>query len=129
MTFKSIAWLVISAACINSSAWADQTLKSKDDLVGAWKLDYTKKTATSTETIKREDSWEFKDGKVTIRHIPRDGTYYDQIPVNYDVEEGKLKISLLGRSDKFDSFSLLEKTDTSMSLKGKFGDVYVFSKK
>lgn len=108
---------------------ADVTLQSKDEIQGSWKLDHTKKNANSQEIMKREDTWSFKDGKVTITHIPREGTFYDQTPVNYEVEDGKLKISLLGRSDKFDIFSLVEKDDKNMTLKGKFGDLYFFNKK
>lgn len=111
------------------SVYADVTLKSKDEIQGSWKLDHTKKSMASDEVMKREDTWDFKDGKVTITHIPREGTFYDQLPVNYEVEDGKLKISLLGRSDKFDIFSLVEKDDKHMTLKGKFGDVYFFNKK
>lgn len=108
---------------------AEATLQSATDVEGNWKLEYTKKNATSGETLKREDSWAFTGGKVLITHIPRDGTYYDQIPVNYLVENGSLKISLLGRSDKFDQFTLVEKDDKSMTLKGKYGDIYHFVKK
>jgi hypothetical protein len=110
-------------------AFADVPLKSKDEVLGAWKLDHTKKNADSQEINKREDSWDFKDGKVTITHIPREGIFYDQTPVVYDVEDGKLKIGILGRSDKFDTFSLVEKTEKTMTLKGKFGDMYYFNKK
>ncbi len=112
-----------------SSLFADVSLKSKDEIQGAWKLDHTQKNADSKEVNKREDTWDFKDGKVTISHIPREGTYYDQSPVNYDIEEGKLKIGILGRSDKFDIFSLVEKNEKNMTLKGKFGDLYYFNKK
>lgn len=112
-----------------STAFADVPLKSADEIQGSWKLEYTKKSASAQETSKREDSWSFNAGKVTITHIPREGTYYDQTPVNYEVEGGKLKISILGRPDKFDVFSLVEKDDKTMTLKGKFGDVYFFNKK
>lgn len=112
-----------------SAVMAEVTLGSAQDLQGSWKLDHTKKSLTSLDEIKREDTWEFKGDKVTILHIPRDGTYYDQLPVVFQVENAKLKIALLGRSDKFDEFSLVEKTDKTMTLKGKFGDVYYFVKK
>lgn len=111
-----------------STTWAETTLTAAD-IQGSWKLDHTKKSLTSTDELKREDTWEFKGDKVTILHIPRDGTYYDQMPVTYLLENGKVKISLLGRSDKFDEFSLVEKTDKAMTLKGKYGDVYYFIKK
>lgn len=121
--------LALVLSVVASQAFADVPLKSGDEVQGSWKLEYTKKSATTQETIKREDTWTFGAGKVTITHIPREGSYYDQSPVNYEVENGKLKISLLGRSDKFDIFSLVEKDDKTMTLKGKFGDIYHFNKK
>ncbi|OAI25468.1 lipocalin family protein [Methylomonas koyamae] len=121
-------WAVLLLA-MAGQGFADVSLQSSDEIQGSWKLEYTKKSASAQETIKREDTWAFNAGKVTITHIPRDGTYYDQSPVNYEVENGKLKISLLGRPDKFDVFSLVEKDDKTMTLKGKFGDIYHFNKK
>ena len=125
----NFAFLFLGLTLLASSVFAETALKSKEEVQGAWKLVHTKKSAASNEIIKREDTWTFKNGSVTISHIPRDGTYYDQSPVNYDVEDGKLKISLLGRSDKFDTFTLIEKDDNTMTLKGKYGDIYFFSKK
>lgn len=126
---KKITTLIFAGLSLFASvAWAEGAFTAAD-LQGSWKLDHTKKSLTSTDELKREDTWEFKGEKVTILHIPRDGTYYDQLPVAYLVENGKLKISLLGRSDKFDEFSLVEKTDKTMTLKGKFGDAYYFIKK
>jgi hypothetical protein len=125
----NLAAILLGLSLVSGLAYADIPLKSNDDIQGNWKLEYTKKSASATDTIKREDSWAFSAGKVTVTHIPREGTFYDQTPVSYEVENGKLKISILGRSDKFDIFSLLEKDDKSMTLKGKFGDIYQFSKK
>lgn len=121
--------LAMVLLALASPCFADVPLQSIQDVQGSWKLEYTKKSANSQETIKREDTWTFNAGKVTITHIPREGTYYDQSPVNYEVEDGKLKVSILGRSDKFDVFSLVEKDDKTMTLKGKFGDIYHFNKK
>lgn len=123
-----LAAVLLGLSVFSGLSFADIPLQSKEEMQGSWKLEYTKKSVTSTDTIKREDTWTFKDGKVTITHIPREGTFYDQSPVVYEIEGGKLKIALLGRSDKFDIFALQEKTDKSMTLKGKFGDVYHFNK-
>jgi hypothetical protein len=120
---------LLGLSLISCIALADVALQSAADVEGNWKLEYTKKNVTSGDTLPREDSWAFTGGKVLITHIPRDGAYYDQIPVNYQVDNGVLKISLLGRSDRFDQFTLLEKDGKSMTLKGKFGDVYHFVKK
>jgi hypothetical protein len=62
-------------------------------------------------------------------HIPREGVFYDQPPVNYEIVEGKLNVAILGRPDKFEVFSLLDKDDKNMTLKGKFGVLYFFVKK
>lgn len=109
-------------------AYADIALESKDDMQGTWKLQYTKNSQTAKETMPREDSWTFKGGKVTITNIAREGSHYDQAPLNYEIENGKIKIPFVGRSG-FDVFSLLERTDDSMTLKGKFGEQYYFVKK
>lgn len=128
MKKSNLAAIVLGLSVFSGLAWADIPLQSNEEVQGSWKLEYTKKSVSTTETIKREDTWTFKDGKVTITHIPREGTFYDQSPVAYEIEGGKLKIAILGRPDKFDVFSLLEKNDKSMTLKGKFGDVYQFNK-
>lgn len=124
-----LASLFLSLSVLAAPVFADVALKSSLEVQGSWKLESTKKSATAQEVIKREDTWTFANGTVTITHIPREGTYYDQSPVPYLVEDGKLKISLLGRPDKFDVFTLVEQDAKNMTLKGKFGDIYQFSKK
>jgi len=121
--------VLLGLSAFSGLNFADVPFQSTADLQGSWKLEYTKKNAAAQDTLAREDTWTFNESKVTITHIPRDGTYYDQIPVPYEIENGKLKISLQGRSDRFDIFSLLEKDNKSMTLKGKFGDIYHFNKK
>ncbi|MCQ8129804.1 hypothetical protein [Methylomonas rivi] len=123
------AAMLLGLSLFMPAVYADVTLQSKDEVQGSWKLDHTKKNAASEEILKREDTWNFSGGKVTILHIPREGVFYDQPPVNYEVEDGKLKISLLGRPDKYDVYSLVEVNDKNMTLKGKFGDLYFFNKK
>lgn len=123
-----LAATLLGSWIFSGHVFADIALQSSQDVQGSWKLAYTKKSANSSDIIKREDTWTFNNGKVTITHIPREGTFYDQSPVNYLVEDGKLKISILGRSDKFDIFSLVEKDEKNMTLKGKFGDIYQFNK-
>lgn len=109
--------------------FADVDLKSKEDVAGTWKLESTKNTASEKEVaLPREDTWVFKDSKLTILHIPREGKYYDQPPVSYEVEEGKLKVAQVGNS-RFDFFTLVEQTENSMTLRGKFGGFYYFKKK
>ncbi|OQK17631.1 hypothetical protein AU255_07135 [Methyloprofundus sedimenti] len=104
-------------------------LESDNQILGSWKLDTTKQSATSSELIEREDTWTFKNGTVTITNIPRDGGYYDQSPVKYVIEDGKLKVSVLGRAGKFEIFSLEERGENNMVLKAKYGNIYQFTKK
>jgi len=111
-----------------SAVYADVTLQSKEEVQGTWKLQSTKNSLTDKNAIDREDTWVFKDGKLTILHIPREGTYYDQPPVAYEVEDGKLKIAIIG-SSRFDLFTVVDKDDKNMTLKGKYGGYYYFIKK
>lgn len=124
----NLAAILLILTAFTSAVYADITLQSKKDVEGTWKLESTKNSLTDKESIPREDTWVFKDGKVTILHIPREGKFYDQPPVNYEIEDGKLKIALVG-SNRFDIFTLVEKDDKNMTLKGKYGGYYYFSKK
>ncbi len=119
---------VFAFSLLTSTVYAEIALKSIADVEGTWKLQYTKNSLTDKEAMPREDTWVFKDSKVTILHIPREGKYYDQPPVNYEIAAGKLKIALVGNS-RFDMFSVVEKDDKSMVLKGKFGGYSYFVKK
>jgi len=124
----NLAAILLILSVFTSAVYADITLQSKEEVEGTWKLQSTKNSLTDKEAIPREDTWIFKGGKVTILHIPREGKFYDQPPVNCEIEDGKLKIALVG-SNRFDVFSLVEKDDKSMTLKGKFGGYYYFVKK
>lgn len=124
----NLAAVLLGLSIFGSTVYADVTLQSKDEVQGTWKLQSTKNSLTDKQTIEREDTWVFKDGKVTILHIPREGKYYDQPPVDYDIDDGKLKIALVG-NNRFDIFTVVEKDDKSMTLKGKFGGYYFFVKK
>ena len=121
--------VLLALAFSTNVVLADIDLKSKEEVSGTWKLQSTKNTSSEKEAaLPREDTWVFKDGKLTILHIPREGKYYDQPPVNYEVEEGKLKVSQVG-SSRLDFFSLVEKSENKMILKGKFGGFFYFEKK
>lgn len=124
----NMAAVLLSLSLFGSTVYADVTLQSKEEVQGTWKLQSTKNSLNDKQTIEREDTWVFKDGKLTILHIPREGKYYDQPPVDYQIEDGKLKVALVGNS-RFDTFTLVEINDKNMTLKGKFGGYYFFDKK
>lgn len=120
--------VLMALSAIAATAYADVLIQSKEEVEGTWQLQTTKNSLTDRRPVTREDTWIFKDGKVTILHIPREGTYYDQPPVPYEADNGKLKVTILGGS-RFDMFTVVEKNDKNMTLKGKFGDYYFFNKK
>ncbi len=124
----NLAAVLLGLSVLGNTVYADVTLKAKEEVQGTWKLQSTKNSLTDKQTIDREDTWVFKDGKVTILHIPREGTYYDQPPVAYDIEDGKLKVAIIG-SSRFDLFTVVEKDEKNMTLKGKYGGYYYFNKK
>ncbi len=124
----NLAAILLISSVFTGVAFADITLESKTEVEGTWKLESSKNSLGDKNAVIREDTWVFKNGKVTILHIPREGKYYDQPPVNYEIEDGKLKIALLGNS-RFDIFSVVDKDDKNMTLKGKSGGYYYFIKK
>ncbi len=124
----NLAALLLGLSIFASAVYADVTLQSKEEVNGTWKLKSTTNSLNDKQAVNREDTWVFKDGKVTILHIPREGTYYDQPPVNYDIEDGKLKVAVVG-SNRFDIYTVVEINDKNMTLKGKFGGYYYFDKK
>ena len=124
----SLGSVVLALSVAASSAYADIPLESKEQIQGNWKLQYTKINAAAKENIPREDIWAINGDKIAILNIPREGGHYDQPALNFELENGKLKIPYLGRSG-FDMLTLVDKTSDSMTLKGKFGEHYYFTKK
>ena len=124
-----VAVILSSTLLFSGNLYAENTSLTNQNIQGSWDLEYTKKSEKSEETVKREDTWIFDNSTVTITNIPREGGYYDQAPVNYEIVDGKLKVSILGRSGKFDNFSVVNKEEKIMTLKARFGDIYQFIKK
>ncbi len=120
--------VLLSLFIYGSTVNAEGKLQSKEEVQGTWKLQTTKNSLTDKKPIDREDTWVFKEGKVTILHIPREGAYYDQPPVPYEIEDGKLKVAILGTS-RFDMFTVEEIDDKTMILKNKYGGYHYFIKK
>jgi hypothetical protein len=107
------------------------TLTSNKDLIGSWFLEYTKKSPEDAEKKPMGMTWVFDDTQLIQKDIPQvRGNPYDAPAVDYIVEGGNLKVSILGRAGKFDTYSSVEKTDTVMVLKdNKYGTYMYFTKK
>ena len=124
-----LAVILSSFLAVSTSSFAEGSFNDQS-IQGVWALEYTKQSVKSGSTVTREDTWVFSNnGTVVIKHIPREGGYYDQLPVKYEIEGDKLKVGILGRAGRFDKFSLVDIDDKSMTLKAKFGDIYHFNKK
>lgn len=122
--------IVSSILIFSGTIYAESTSLTNQNILGTWKLEYTKKSEKSEDTYNREDTWVFnKKGKVIIKNIPREGGNYDQLPVDFEIDGGILKIAILGRAGKFDTFTLVSKDEKKMILKARFGDIYQFKKK
>jgi len=127
---KKLKFAVILSCflAVSTSAFAEGSL-SDQSIQGAWALEYTKKDVKAAPKVTREDTWVFNNGTVVIKNIPREGGYYDQLPVKYEIEGDKLKVGILGRAGRFDKFTLVDIDGKSMTLKARFGDIYHFIKK
>lgn len=115
----------------SSAAVFADTLNSDKDLIGSWFLEYTKKSPEDTEKKPMGMTWVINNNQLVQKDIPQvRGNPYDAPAVDYIVEDGNLKVSILGRAGKFDVYSLVAKTDTAMVLKdNKYGTYMYFTKK
>jgi hypothetical protein len=112
-----------------SAAYADIPLTSDQQIVGTWRLEYTKKSQDTETTKERSDTWVIEKGKLVMKDIPQSrGDAYTSPPTDYIVEDGQFKVSL-GRPGKFDSYTLINRTDDAMVLKDRMGVFYYFKKK
>jgi hypothetical protein len=121
--------LSLSLLLGTASVYADISLDSDAQVAGTWRLEHTKKNAESNKTTERSDTWIIGNGKLIMKGIkPLVGDVYDSQPTDYTIEDGKLKVSL-GRVGKYDSYTLISRTDDSMVLKDKMGVMHYFKKK
>lgn len=116
---------------LSSSFVIAEPIKSEQEIIGTWLLEYTKKSETTEETNPMGMTWILKDQQLIIKDIPQvRGGSYDATPVSYTIENGNLKISILGRTNKFDVYTLVKKIDNIMILKDtKHGNYLYFKKK
>lgn len=132
MFVKTLKIAILSAllGLISSHAFA-VAITSEQEIAGTWLLEYTKKTEQDSDPKPMGITWVLKDKKLVQKGIPQArGGAYDSAPMDYLIENGNLKVGIPGRAGKFDEYSLVEKNDSSMTLKDpKFGTLFYFSKK
>lgn len=120
--------LFLSLLAVTNFSRADITLKDKGEVTGTWKLDSTKNSANDRKPFPRTDTWVFKEGTLAILHIARENDFYDQPPQPYEIENGKVKVMTVG-SSRTELYTVVDLTDKNMTLKGKYGTLYFFTKK
>lgn len=117
--------LLLGAANVH----ADMALDSDQQIVGTWRLEFSKKNVDTAKVTERSDTWVIEKGKLLVKGIEHSGNRpYDSTPVNYLIEDGLFKVAL-GRPGKFDTYSLVERSADGMVLKDKMGVFYHFKKK
>lgn len=112
-----------------ANVYADIALDSDQQIVGTWRLEFSKKNQDTAKVTERSDTWVIEKGKLLVKGIEHSGNRpYDSAPVNYVIEGGLFKVAL-GRPGKFDTYALIERTGDVMVLKDKMGVLYHFKKK
>lgn len=115
------------ASSLTTVSAAEDGFQSEQEINGSWLLEYTK---ISDQTKVRGDIWVFKNGSMIMKGIPQvRGGKYDSSPVAFKIEEGQLKVSVLGRPGRFDTYSLVKKTADTMDIKSNLGETFHFTKK
>lgn len=112
-----------------SNAYADIAIESDKQITGSWRLEYTKRTQETDKIKERSDTWVIENGKLVMKDVPQvRGDSYDSQAVDYKIEDGLLKVAV-GRPGKFDTYSLISRSDDAMVLKDRMGVFYYFKKK
>jgi len=122
-----IIFLLFMAAFL-APAHAEIVLKDASELIGSWKLNHT---SPKIDGKKRPSSqeWEFRsDG--TLVSIAADkrtkGTFTVSVP--FEIKNGKIVTGVAGRPGKTVTYTLIEKTDGEMILKGGADGFLFFTK-
>ena len=127
LPFRIIFLLFITAFW--ASAHAEIALKDASELIGSWKLN---DTSPKLDGKKRPSSqeWEFRsDGTLvsTASDKRAKGTFTVSVP--FEIKDGKIVTGVAGRPGKTLSYTLIEKKDNEMILKGGPDGFLFFTKK
>ncbi|MGR9086711.1 MAG: hypothetical protein ACU841_06515 [Gammaproteobacteria bacterium] len=115
---KILSWMTVLSA---SSAYADVMLKDESDILGKWKL-YAEASKLDGEKKMVDIVWDFAPGGVlnTSANDTRGRTQEMKIAVGYRVEDGVIKKELAPGRGKYESCTVVEKTDADMTIKCTF---------
>lgn len=108
---------------------ADVELKSKEDVVGVWKLEGSSKDLNGPQRPGQQ-TWEFKqDGTLASSgydHRLPGGNF--SVSSHYEIKDGKIVADVVGRPGKTTSYTVIEKDKHSMTIKQRLGEYMFFSK-
>lgn len=119
---QAVVFAALMAGCV--AGMADVALKDASEIQGSWILEYTSARLDANKVFEGA-KWEFaQEGKLsTTAHYEVAAAGAAVTMENkYEIKDGKIT------TDLGHTYTVLEKTDTAMTLKGPFG-YYFFKKK
>ncbi|MGR8933235.1 MAG: hypothetical protein ACU837_02460 [Gammaproteobacteria bacterium] len=121
---------ICSALILTVTAFTAHALeiKSEADVAGTWELQATARSLDGAQSSSNKEVWIIQNGKLEMKGLvkPR-GDAYDVPAMDVSFEDGKMRIPVMGRAGKFRDYTLEQKTEDGMVLKGSEG--YLFFKK
>ncbi len=114
---------------MSSAANAEIAIQSDTDVAGTWRLVRSATSAEGQAEVSRRETWVIGNGQLERKGIQlaRTGTY-DIPPAAYHLKGGNLLMEVLGRSGKYRTFKLIDKSDDSMLLH-EFSEGYLWFKR
>ena len=130
LLFKIFAGLLFVMAGSPTFAETEIPIENEAMIAGTWDEQGTARKLDGSMRSSKGVVWVIKGGKIEMQGLydPQTDKNYNTEPVDFKIEKGKLYMALLGRPGKFKSFTLVEKTDNSMVLKG-LSEGYIFLQK
>lgn len=120
--------LVVGWVLLIQAAYAEIPIQNDNEIAGSWLMESASQKLDGPR-VSRSETWTIGGGELekTGLLLARSGTY-DVPPVDYQIKDGKLWLAVVGRSGKFDVFSLIERSTDAMILYGK-SDGYLYFKR
>lgn len=127
LPFRIIFLLFITAFL--ASAHAEIVLKDASELIGSWNLNHTSPKIDGKKRPSAQ-AWEFRgDGTLVSTASDKRAKGSFTVSVPYEITDGKILTGVAGRPGKKVSYTLIEKNDHEMILKGGADGFLFFTKK
>lgn len=124
-----ISLLIVALIMACTHAFAEVRLKDSSEIAGTWLLEAVA-PSLDREKIPENRTWEFRtDGTIVTSGYNRHFNRYDEQEMTYQIKNGKIVADWPGRPGKTISYSVYEKDEDHMILKGGIEGYYFFKKK